>query len=170
MTSCSHWTKKSTIEWFHLFLSDSEAIVYNYHIFVACKPDNTHEVKSTKDLLVEKKWYLKAILVSPAFMGMTNLYDSLIPCQKDDIFNYRLNGKLEIDNGMLKCYSNNPQIDSATLWKLIDNKLITALDIGSQILRDTSMIELIDNKNLHLGISVKYGKDSYKYLYKYETY
>jgi hypothetical protein len=46
---------------------------------------------------------------------------------------------------------------------------MTTLDIGSQILRDTLNIELIDQKNLHLGISFKYGKDTYKYLYKYES-
>lgn len=139
-------------------------------LFVACEKENNPEVaKSTRELLVEKKWYLKAILVSPALMGMTNLYDSLIPCQKDDIFTYRNSGKQEIDNGPLKCYSNSPQIDSATLWKLADNKIMTTLDIGSQILRDTLNIELIDQKNLHLGISFKYGKDTYKYLYKYEN-
>ena len=138
-------------------------------LFVACEKENQEVPKSTRELLVEKKWYQTAILVNPAFMGMTNLYDSLIPCQKDDIFTYRNNGNYEIDNGILKCYASNPQIDSATTWKLQDNKLITTLDIGSQILRDTLTIELIDNKNLHLGISFKYGKETYKYLYKYET-
>ncbi len=140
-------------------------------LFVACEKENNPEVaKSTRELLVEKKWFKTAILVNPAFMGMTNLYDSLIPCQKDDIFTYRNNGKYEIDNGILKCYASNPQIDSvSTTWKLQDNKLIKSLDIGSQILRDTFTIELIDQKNLHLGISFKYGKDTYKYLYKYEN-
>ena len=138
-------------------------------LFVACKKESQEAPKSTRELLVEKKWYKTAILVNPAFMGMTNLYDSLIPCQKDDIFTYRNNGKYEIDNGILKCYASSPQIDSATTWKLQDNKLITTLDIGSQILRDTFTIELIDGKNLHLGISSKYGKDMYKYIYKYET-
>ncbi len=140
-------------------------------LFVACEKENNPEVaKSTRELLVEKKWYKTAILVNPAFMGMTNLYDSLIPCQKDDIFTYRNNGKYEIDNGILKCYASNPQIDSvSTTWKLQDNKLIKSLDIGSQILRDTFTIELIDQKNLHLGISFKYGEDTYKYLYKYEN-
>jgi hypothetical protein len=60
-------------------------------------------------------------------------------------------------------------LDSATLWKLADNKIITTLDIGSQILKDTLNIELIDQKNLHLGISSKFGKDTYRYLYKYES-
>ena len=139
-------------------------------LFVACEKENNPEVaKSTRELLVEKKWYLKAILVTPALMGMTNLYDSLIPCQKDDIFTYRNSGKQEVDNGPLKRYSNSPQIDSATLWKLADNKIMTTLDIGSQILRDTLNIELIDQKNLHLGISSKFGKDTYRYLYKYES-
>ncbi len=138
-------------------------------LFVACEKEKQEAPKSTRELLVEKKWYQKAILVNPAYLGMTNLYDSLIPCQKDDIFTYRNNGNYEIDNGILKCYANSPQIDSATLWKLQDNKLIQYLDIGSQILRDTFTIELIDEKNLHLGISFKYGKETYKYLYKYET-
>ena len=138
-------------------------------LFVACEKEKQEAPKSTRELLVEKKWYQKAILVNPAFMGMTNLYDSLIPCQKDDIFIYRNNGNYEIDNALLKCNTRDPQIDSATKWKLQDNKVITSLDIGSQIIRDTLTIELIDEKNLHLGISFKYGKDTYKYLYKYET-
>ncbi len=138
-------------------------------LFVACEKEKQEVSKSTRELLVEKKWYQKAILVNPAFMGMTNLFDSLIPCQKDDIFTYRNNGNYEIDNGILKCSPSSPQIDSATTWKLQDNKVITSLDIGSQIIRDTLTIELIDEKNLHLGISFKYGKDTYKYLYKYET-
>lgn len=138
-------------------------------LFVACEKEKQEVPKSTRELLVEKKWYQKAILVNPAFMGITNLYDSLIPCQKDDIFTYRNSGKMEIDNALLKCNTHDPQIDSATTWKLQDNKLIRSLDIGSQILRDTLTIELIDEKNLHLGISFKYGKDTYKYLYKYDT-
>ena len=138
-------------------------------LFVACEKEKQEVSKSTRELLVEKKWYQKAILVNPAFMGMTNLYDSLIPCQKDDIFTYRNNGNYEIDNGILKCSPSSPQIDSATMWKLQDNKLITTLDNGSWVFTDTFNIELIDEKNLHLGISFKYGKDTYKYLYKYET-
>lgn len=140
-------------------------------ILFACQKDDviTPKVISTQDLLVEKKWYLKAILINPAFMGMTNLYDSLIPCQKDDIITYRMNGKKEIDNGVLKCYASNPQVDSATLWKLHDSELITTLDIGSRILIDTFSIELINDKNLNLGISYKYGKEMYRYLYKYES-
>ena len=138
-------------------------------LFVACEKEKQEAPKSTRELLVEKKWYKTAILVNPAFMGMTNLYDSLIPCQKDDIFTYRNNGNYEIDNGILKCSPSSPQIDSATMWKLQDNKLITTLDNGSWVFTDTFNIELIDEKNLHLGISFKYGKDTYKYLYKYET-
>ncbi len=138
-------------------------------LFVACEKEKQEAPKSTRELLVEKKWYQKAILVNPAYLGMTNLYDSLIPCQKDDIFTYRNNGNYEIDNGILKCSPSSPQIDSATMWKLQDNKLITTLDNGSWVFTDTFNIELIDEKNLHLGISFKYGKETYKYLYKYET-
>jgi hypothetical protein len=138
-------------------------------LFVACKKESQEAPKSTRELLVEKKWYQTAILINPALMGMTNMYDSLIPCQKDDIFTYRNTGKMEIDNGILKCNTGDPQIDSATLWKLQDNKLIQSIDIGSRILSDTMDIELIDNQHLNLGISIKYGKNTYKYLYKYET-
>jgi hypothetical protein len=138
-------------------------------LFVACKKENQEVPKSTRELLVERKWYLKAILITPAFMGMSNQYDSLRPCEKDDILTYRNSGKQEIDFGLLKCSSSSPQLDTSTTWKLQDNKLILSLDIGSQILSDTLNIELIDNKNLDLGISLKYGKDTYKYLYKYES-
>jgi hypothetical protein len=140
-------------------------------LFVACKKEKVvfPNEKTIEELLIEKKWYLKAIMVTPSFMGMNNLYDSLIPCQKDDVIIYRRNGKKEVDNGILKCYSSNPQIDSATLWKLQDSKLITVLNIGSRILRDTFNIELIDSKQLNLKISLKYGKDTYNYLYKYEN-
>ena len=138
-------------------------------LFVACEKEKQEAPKSTRELLVEKKWYLKAILITPALMGMSNQYDSLRPCEKDDILTYRNTGKQEIDGGLLKCSPSSPQIDSATTWKLQDNKLITTLDIGSQIFRDTLNIELIDTKYLNLGISFKFGKDTYKYLYKYET-
>jgi hypothetical protein len=139
-------------------------------LIVACKKEgNSTVVKSTKELLTEKKWYLKAILITPALMGMSNQYDSLRPCDKDDIVSYRNNGKMEIDNGVLKCSVNGPQIDSSILWQLQDNKLITILDVGSQVIRDTFDVELIDAKYLNLGITFKYGKDKYKYLYKYEN-
>lgn len=138
-------------------------------IFIACQKEDQPAAKSTRELLIEKKWYLKAINVTPALMGTTNLYDSLIPCQKDDIFTYRSSGKQEIDEGPLKCSPSKPQIDSATTWKIENNKLITLIDLGSQIFSDTQNIVSIDEKNLQLGATFKFGKDSYYYLYKYET-
>ncbi len=138
-------------------------------LFIACQKENQPVTKSTRELLIEKKWYLKAITVTPALMGMTNLYDSLIPCQKDDIFTYRSTGKQEIDEGPLKCSTNKPQIDTSTTWKLENNKLITAITFGTQIFRDTMNVVAIDDRNLELGASYKFGNDLYNYLYKYET-
>lgn len=65
-------------------------------LFVACEKENQEVSKSTRELLVEKKWYQTAILINPPLMGMSNQFDSLIPCQKDDIFTYRNSGKMEI--------------------------------------------------------------------------
>lgn len=138
-------------------------------MFVACKKDvNPTVVKSQKELLVENKWYLKAILITPPLMGMSNQFDSLRPCEKDDTTTYRTVGKVEIDNGLLKCSPSSSQIDSSTGWKLQDNNLITIMDFGTQIFRDTFNIELLDDKYLNLGISYKFGKVNYKYVYKYE--
>jgi len=93
-------------------------------------------------------------------MGMNNQYDSLRPCDKDYIVTYRNSGKMQIDDGVLKCSSNSQQTDSTILWKLQDSKLNTNLNIGSRIIRDTYNIELLDNKNRNLGISFNNGKDT----------
>lgn len=139
-------------------------------IFYACKKDETPAAKTTRELLIEKKWHKTAILVDPPFNGITNLYDSLIPCQKDDIFTYKSNGIQEKDEGPSKCFSQWPQIDTAVSWKLDNGKLIQSFDIGApQKHSDTFEIELLNENTLHLGITFKYGKTYYRYLYKYET-
>ncbi len=139
-------------------------------IFIACKKDETPAQKSIRELLIEKKWYQTAILIDPPYRGMSNMYDSLIPCQKDDIFTYKSNGIQEKDEGPTKCFSQWPQIDTSVSWKLNNSKLIQSFDIGaSQQHHDTMDIELLTEKNLHLGITFKLGNTNYRYLYKYET-
>lgn len=139
-------------------------------IFIACKKDETPVAKTTRELLIEKKWYQTAILIDPPYLGISNMFDSLIPCQKDDIFTYKSNGIHEKDEGPTKCFSHWPQIDTSVTWKLDNGKLIQSFDIGApQKHSDTMDIELLNEKTLHLGITFKFGKTLHRYLYKYET-
>ena len=102
-------------------------------------------------------------------MGITNFYDELFPCYKDDTLIYQTNGIRDQNNGALKCNQNDPQIDSKTTWTINGNQLVTNLDIGTQILRDTLNIISISNKRVEMEYIQKINKISYTYLYVYEN-
>lgn len=143
-------------------------------IFIAnsCKKKDDvkkEEKPTTKDLLVNKKWYTTAVTISPAYMGITDMFKDLVPCQKDDSFTYKENGIKEIDNGALKCNQNDPQINNKTEWTINGNQLIHKYINGTQILRDTSNIRYIDNKKMELFFIQKINKEAYTLNYIYET-
>ncbi len=74
-------------------------------IIYSCKKDLT--VAPTPDvltLLQNKNWKISAIKISPAYFGISDVFNGLyFDCEKDDIYKFQDNGVFVLDDGPLQC-------------------------------------------------------------------
>lgn len=81
----------------------------------ACKKD-----KSPTELLTGNDWRIKSWTVSPALLGVTDLYATYYDdCDKDDFTSFESNGVAIFDEGATKCNAADPQTTTGA-WSLND--------------------------------------------------
>jgi hypothetical protein len=91
------------------------------------------------------KWKQINGIYSPAYFGETDYFASYLPCEKDDIVEFKANGSFEKTEGSTKCDQGDPQIIDQGSYSV--NAGFTTLIIHSQ----TLTIELTANTlKLHL--------------------
>jgi hypothetical protein len=87
--------------------------VFTAIVSTSCKKDEDKKPKTREEMLVGKKWQIKAATVDPSITlpgGTTNnWYNQIPPCSKDDFVMFNSNGKFVDDEGGVKCSVNNPQ-------------------------------------------------------------
>lgn len=134
----------------------------------ACEKDNPTPVKDNFEILTSHKWTMTSWKSDPAYMGMSDLYADLAPCQKDDIQSYQKNGVVMVDHGSLKCFSGDGQIDTSTKWNLNGKQLITRLFISNSLVKtDTSEIIILNENRLEFVSKTKMNNKIYKFTYGY---
>jgi hypothetical protein len=80
--------------------------------FTACQKDS-----STETLLTEGSWITESKMAT--IQGtIINLNDSIHPCVQDDLTRFLIDGSVEIDDNILKCYPGDPQTFSLGPWIL----------------------------------------------------
>jgi|LauGreDrversion4_2_1035121.scaffolds.fasta_scaffold494643_1 hypothetical protein len=134
----------------------------------ACEKDKPTPVKSNFEILTSHKWSMTSWTSDPAYMGMSDLYAEMAPCQKDDIQSYQKNGVIMLDLGTLKCFPTESQVDTSTRWKLNGNQIISELKIsGSQVKTDTMELITLNDQKLEYFYTQKINNKTYKFTYGY---
>ena len=103
----------------------------------ACqKEDSTQNVAPGKpaptkeEMLTAKTWGLSAMTCDPSYMGKTDIYDMMDPCEQDNTLTFATGSSkvLTVDEGNQVCSGNQQQ--STTSWYL--DAAGTTLTINSQ--------------------------------------
>jgi len=114
---------------------------------LSCKKDkdDSSTVKTKTELLTVGNWKYTACIISPAYdyygdgNPVTNIFNILKPCEKDDFETYKTNGTWEYNEGPTKCDQSFPQIFSEA-WRFTADE--TRLFIGTS---ECTILELTSN-------------------------
>jgi len=92
----------------------------------ACKKDKG---ESKTELLTSGSWKITAVVSDDDGNGSyeTNEFASFPACFIDNIFTFKTNGQLELDEGLSKCDVMDPQTETAT-WQLTQNETYLKID------------------------------------------
>lgn len=99
--------------------------------FVSCEKDKDNKPDNA-GLLTEKNWKISAATIDPAidWFGngtlVTNLYAQWDPCSKDDLVIFSKNGTVKFDEGLTKCFPNDPQTVTG-LWAFNTDKTVISI-------------------------------------------
>jgi hypothetical protein len=84
---------------------------------ISCKKDkDVATVKTKAELLTTGNWKYTACIISPSYdyygdgNSVTNIFDILKPCEKDDFETFKTNGIWEYNEGPTKCDQSSPQV------------------------------------------------------------
>jgi len=110
-------------------------IIVTIGIASSCKKDEETKPKTKEELLVGKKWQMKAATIDPSLPidgggTTTNLYNQLLPCIKDDFNQFNADGKVLEDAGGVKCTVDEPQTIQGN-WLFNADKTIVTISYGA---------------------------------------
>jgi len=111
--------------------------------------DNDHTTKTKTELLTAGTWKYTGAIISPVYdyygdgVLVTNIFDIMKDCEKDDFEIYKTNGTWEYNEGATKCDPSYPQIFSLP-WKFADNetKLILGTDENAILVLTATTLKL----------------------------
>lgn len=99
----------------------------------SCKKDEEEKPKTRDQILVGKKWQMKAATIDPSIQvggGLTNnFYNQLPACVKDDFTTFNANGKFVDDEGTSKCVLSDPQTTQGD-WLFNSDKTVITFTYG----------------------------------------
>jgi hypothetical protein len=118
-------------------------------ILGACKKEEKQDNPVSKaEYLTSGLWLLTAYTLSPAvdFDGDGDLdTDALAlfePYNKDDLFRFKAEGTIEIDEGPTKALATDPQIKTTTTWAFADNETVLVIDGSRAALQELTASKL----------------------------
>ncbi len=106
------------------------ALLLAASVFSGCKKE---ENPSKTEMISGKNWKMTAATISPGRPNptgggaITNLYNSLNDCDKDDIYRFEKAMTYTLDEGSTKCATTNPQVIEAGTWSWASNETIVRL-------------------------------------------
>src|SRR5688572_18671849 len=94
-------------------------------LIVACNKKDADKPLGKTDLLTTGSWKLSAVMSDEDGNGSyeTNRYAEFDACFTDNIWTFKSNGILQMDEGASKCAATDPQ-NNETDWQLTDNETI----------------------------------------------
>lgn len=113
-------------------------------VLFSCKKNDT-KAPTKADYLTAGTWMVTAAVTDDDGDGTyeTNEFESFDQCYKDNIWTFKSDGTLQMDEGASKCDPGDAQTNTA-LWKLTNNdtSLLLASDTYSVIQLDANLIVL----------------------------
>lgn len=121
-----------------LFLAVSMALAVS-----SCKKDddnnstpanNTGGSNLTKtEILTGRTWKITELTVD----GQSQVGTLVTACDLDDIYQFKANGEFIVDEGATKCDPTDPQIETQSTWKFLDNE--TKLEADGEVATITEL-------------------------------
>ncbi len=109
---------------------------------------------SRTELLTSGSWQLIALQTD--FFGVpADSYADMEDCEKDNLFTFKTDNTIDLDEGPTKCDPNDPQTRNEGPWTLFDNDTKINMDsIDFDILELTESHFKINGTTLALGLVV----------------
>ena len=95
-------------------------------VMTSCKKDEV--TMSDQDYLTAGNWKVTGMKINPGievpgFGTVTDFYQYVEECSKDDLIKFNVGGVLVEDEGATKCDANDPQTTSDGTWTLVGTTL-----------------------------------------------
>jgi len=120
------------------------------------------------ELFTNKNWKTTAWTSDPAIningVLVTNVYNQLAACVKDDLDRFATNGIYTFDEGASKCNVNDPQTVSGT-WAFNSNQTIVTVTVGGNSI--SYNIESIGENTMKANRVYNDGTNNYTYSLTY---
>jgi len=117
------------------FSKNTRLVILSFIIFVSCHKDrDSNPAKTKTELLTAGTWKYTAATINPAYdyygdgTTVTNIFEIMKTCEKDDFETYKANGIWEYREGPTECDPTDPQ-DFSLPWSFTANE--TKLLVGS---------------------------------------
>ena len=103
--------------------------------FTSCKKED--EVKTATDYLTQGNWMVTAISIDPGIDNgdgilVTNVYPYYEPCQQDNLLIFNNNGIAIQDEGLTKCYPDDPQTINEGSWVFSNNNKTLTIEFPDE--------------------------------------
>ena len=127
---------------------------------LSCSKDdkNTNIAKTKTELLTAGSWKRTALISTPAYdwnadgTFATNILNTMLPCEKDNLDIYKTNGIIETNEGATKCNPSDPQSWTAA-WVFAANETKLIFDGTDQY----TLIELTETTLKYQSTFVENG-------------
>ncbi len=142
-------------------------LVFIIHIAPSCKKNDPVPV-DVASTLPGKTWRVTAITVNPAENGVTDIFSTGLPCDKDNTYKFNAGNAFVLDEGAEKCDPSYPQTITGT-WSYKSNTKI--LNITTEYMGSTSNIDYIlkdineTSFSCYIGYDVGSGTHIVTYTY-----
>jgi hypothetical protein len=113
------------------------ALIALLGFFTSCSKDSTATAESNTQKLVGKNWFMSAAIMNPGIPDsaggtITDIFASMDDCEKDNFFNFNVNGTYISDEGVMICDSTSAQTTPGK-WKFTNNETNLLLDDSTNL-------------------------------------
>ncbi len=144
----------------NLYLFITFALVMCFAI--SCKKEKS---LSNESMLTGKNWKVVGYTVDPGLSIngtiVTNLYEQFDPCVKDDIFNCKTDRTYTMEEGLIKCSVDDPQVYESGTWTFNSDETVLILTTSGGIMTNYNLENL---SSTEIVLKTEVFIDNLKYI------
>jgi len=149
------------------YLSLLTAFILGAVMLGGCKKKDDPE-PTRSELFTNKNWRVTAWTSDPAIsingVLVTNVFNQMDPCSKDDLFRFNSNGVYTFDEGASKCNTNDPQTTTGTWSFNSDQTIVSVTEAGGTT---SYNIESVSESTLKANTVFNDGNNNYTWSFTY---